>query len=109
MQEERRVANGTPKREPSGAVACGANEDSSRARRELRRGGCGDRASSGNLDLWGFENSDEKFVQLINSVVPTLAKTVTDVLLFSRHGLVYEEVAGKTSAVRKFSSLRREA
>ena len=33
------IANGTPKRESSGPVACGENEDSSRARGELRSRG----------------------------------------------------------------------
>jgi hypothetical protein len=32
MQKERSVANGTPKRESSGPVACDENEDSSQAR-----------------------------------------------------------------------------
>ena len=68
MQEERSVANGTPKREPSGPVACGENEDSSRARGELRSKGRRGRSPSGNLDLRGFEDPNENFVQLVNSV-----------------------------------------
>ena len=68
MQEERSVANGTPKREPSGPVAWGENEDSLRARGELRGRGRRDRSPSGNLDLRGFEDPDENFVQLVNSV-----------------------------------------
>jgi hypothetical protein len=36
---------------PSGPVACGENEDSSRARGELRSRGRRDRSPSGNLDL----------------------------------------------------------
>jgi hypothetical protein len=63
-----RVANGTPKRESSRPVACGENEDSSRARGELRSGGRRGRSPSGNLDLRGFEDSDENFVQLVNRV-----------------------------------------
>jgi hypothetical protein len=61
-------ANGTPKREPSGSVACGENEDSSRARGELRSRGRRGRSPSGNLDLRGFEDPNENFVQLVNSV-----------------------------------------
>ena len=68
MQEERSIANGTPKRESSGPVACGENEDSLRARGELRRRGRRGRPPSGNLDLWGFEDPNENFVQLVNSV-----------------------------------------
>src|SRR4029077_10429014 len=68
MQEERSIANGTPKRESSGPVACGENEDSSRARGELRRRGRRSRSPSGNIDLRGFEDPDENFVQLVNSV-----------------------------------------
>ena len=71
MQEERSVANGTPKREPSGPVACGENEDSSRARGELRSRGRRGRSPSGNLDLRGFEDPNENFVQLVNSVMPS--------------------------------------
>jgi len=67
MQEERSIANGTPKREPSGQVACGENEDSSRARGKLRSRGRG-RSPSGNLDLRGFEDPNENFVQLVNGV-----------------------------------------
>ena len=67
MQEERSIANGTPKREPSGLVACGENEDSSRARGKLRSRGRG-RSPSGNLDLRGFEDPNENFVQLVNGV-----------------------------------------
>ena len=60
MQEERSIANGTPKREPSGPVACGENENRSRARGELRsRGGRG-RPPSGNLDLRGFEDPNQE-------------------------------------------------
>jgi hypothetical protein len=82
MQEERSIANGTPKRESSGPVACGENEDSSRARGELRNRGCRDRSPSGNLDLWSFEDPDENFVQLINSV-PITPITHGLVLAFS--------------------------
>ena len=67
MQEERSIANGTPKRESSGPVACGENEDSSRARGKLRSRGRG-RSPSGNLDLRGFEDPNENFVQLVNGV-----------------------------------------
>src|SRR4029434_7588153 len=62
MQEEQSITNGTPKRESSGPVACGENEDSSRARGELRGRGRRGRSPSGNLDLWGLEDSDENFV-----------------------------------------------
>ena len=68
MQEERSVANGTPKRELSGLVACGENEDSSRARGELRSRGRRGRSPSGNLDFLGFEDPNENFVQLVNGV-----------------------------------------
>ena len=68
MQEERSVANGTPKRESSGPVTCGENEASSRARGELRSRGRRGRSPSGNLDLRGFEDPNENFVQLVNSV-----------------------------------------
>jgi hypothetical protein len=44
------------------------NEDSSQARGELRSRGRRGRLPSGNLDLWGLEDSDEKFVQLVNRV-----------------------------------------
>jgi len=67
-KEERSVANGTPKREPSGPVACGENEDSSWARGELRSRGRRGRSPNGNLDVRGFEDSNENFVQLVNSV-----------------------------------------
>jgi hypothetical protein len=62
------IANGTSTRESSGPVACGENEDSSQARGELRSRGRRGRLPSGNLDLWGLEDSDEKFVQLVNRV-----------------------------------------
>ena len=68
MQEERRVANGTEKRKPSGPFTYGENEDSSFARGELRSRGCRDRSPSGNLDLRRFEDPDENFVHLVNSV-----------------------------------------
>jgi hypothetical protein len=68
MQEERSVANGTPEREPSGPVACGENEDRSWARGELRSRGRRGRSPSGNLDFQGFEDPNENFVQLVNSV-----------------------------------------
>jgi len=68
MQEERSIANGTPKRESSGPVACGENEDSSSARGELRSRSRRGRSPSGNLDLWGFEDPNENFVQLVNGV-----------------------------------------
>jgi hypothetical protein len=68
MQEERSIPNGTPEWEPSGPVACGENEDSSRARGELRSRGRRDCSPTGNLDLRGFEDPDENFVQLVNSV-----------------------------------------
>ena len=71
MQEERSDANGTPKRESSGPVTYGENEDSSRARGELRSRRRRDRSSSGNLDLRGFEDPNENFVQLVNSVMPS--------------------------------------
>ena len=67
MQEERSIANGTPKRESSGPVACGENEDSSRARGKLRSRGRG-RSPSGNLDLRGFEDPFKNFVHLVNNV-----------------------------------------
>jgi hypothetical protein len=53
-----------------GAVACGENEDSSRDRGELRDTGHRGRSPSGNLDLWDFEDPNENFVQLLNSVPP---------------------------------------
>src|SRR4029453_19155087 len=62
MQEEQSITSGPPKRESSGPVACGENEDSSRARGELRGRGRRGRSPSGNLDLWGLEDSDENFV-----------------------------------------------
>ena len=68
MQEERRVANGTEKRKPSGPFAYGENEDSPFARGELRSSGCRDRSPSGHLDLRCFEDPDENFVYLVNSV-----------------------------------------
>ena len=68
MQEERSDANGTPKRESSGPVTYGENEDSSRARGELRSRGRRGRSPSGNLDFRGFEDPNENFVQLVNSV-----------------------------------------
>src|SRR5437899_2340574 len=72
MQEERSVANGTPKRESSGPVAGGENEDSRGLVKnygvKVRRG----RSASVNLDFQGFEDPDENFVQLVNSVPPLL-------------------------------------
>ena len=70
MQEERSVANGTPKREPSGPVVCG--EKSPKTVRVLVEN-YGVRTAemsspTGNLDLRGFEDPDENFVQLVNSV-----------------------------------------
>jgi len=49
-------------------VAYGENDDSSFARGELRSSGCRYRSPSGNLDLRRFEDSDENFVYLVNSV-----------------------------------------
>ena len=56
MQEERSVANGTAKRQPSGPVACGEIKNSSQVRGELPSRGRGGRSPSGNLDLGGFED-----------------------------------------------------
>jgi hypothetical protein len=68
MQEERSIANGTPKREPSGRLPAvrtkivgGLVENYGVGVAEVAR-------QSGNLDLWGFEDPDENFVQLVNSV-----------------------------------------
>ena len=91
MQEERSVANGTAKREPSGPVASGENEDSSWARGELRRRGRRGRSPSGNLDLRGFEDLDENFVQLVNSVISQIPIPNPDkilILKFSRVGVL---------------------
>ena len=57
---------------------CGENEDSSRARGELRSKGRRGRSPSGNLDLRGFEDPNENFVQLVNNVppVPRLAESI---------------------------------
>jgi hypothetical protein len=63
-----RRANGTPKREPSRPVACGENEDSARARAELRGRSRRGRSPNRNLDLRGFEDPHEDLVQLVNSV-----------------------------------------
>ena len=49
-------------------VACGENEDSSKARGESRSRGRRGRSPSGNLDLRGFEDPVKNFVQLVNSV-----------------------------------------
>ena len=68
MQEERSVANGVEERKPSGPFTCGENEDNSWARGELWSSSCRDRSPSGNLDLRGFEDSNENFVHLVNSV-----------------------------------------
>ena len=42
-------------------------KDSSRARGELRSKGRRGRSPSGNLDLRGFEDPNENFVQLVNT------------------------------------------
>ena len=68
MQEERRVASGTEERKPSGPFACDENEVSPFARGELRSRDCRDRPPSGNLDLRSFEDPNEDFVHLVNSV-----------------------------------------
>jgi hypothetical protein len=53
---------------PSGPIASGQNEDSSRACGELRSRGRRCRSPRRNLDFRGFEDPNENFVQFINSV-----------------------------------------
>ena len=68
MQEERSVANGTPKRESSGPVAGGENEDS-RGLVENYGVGVAEVARQVGISTSAvFEDPDENFVQLVNSV-----------------------------------------
>ena len=98
MQEERRVANGTEKRKPSGPFAYGENEDSSFARGESRSSGCRDRLPSGNLDLRRFEDPDENFVYLVNSVPGFSGFTHPQNLLRKRHRLGHESLGCQITA-----------
>ena len=72
MQEERRIFNGTQKREPTWEAAHDTSgigvQAGGRFWRRNRRG-C---APTGNIDLWGFKDIDQTFVQLVNNV-PFLA------------------------------------
>jgi hypothetical protein len=68
IQGNRRVAtSGTPKRQSSGPVACGENEDSSRARGELR-GRVAEVARQVGISTRGFEDPNENFARLVNGV-----------------------------------------
>ena len=89
MQEERSVTNGISKRQSSGPVACGENEDSSRARGELRLGVAEGRSPSGNFYLRGFEDPNENFVQLVHSVpVPSHVPSILHLVDRVRSGLL---------------------
>jgi hypothetical protein len=50
-------------------VVCGENEDSSRARAELRSGESRRSLDKRESRPWGFEDPNENFVQLVNSVI----------------------------------------
>ena len=68
MREKRRISDGTQKREPTWEAAHDKSgigvQAGGRFWRRNRRG-C---APTGNIDLWGFEDIDQTFVQLVNNV-----------------------------------------
>ena len=68
MQEKRRISDGTQKREPTWETAHDKSgigvQAAGRFWRSDRRGG----APTQNIDFWGFEDIDQKFVQLVNNV-----------------------------------------
>lgn len=66
--QERSIAHGTAKREPSGPAACGESGDSSRAGRKLWSGNRRGSSPSGDLDLRGFEDPDKSLVHLVSGV-----------------------------------------
>src|SRR5439155_23517124 len=67
-------------------LACRENEDSSRARGELRNRGRRGRSASVNLDFRGFEDPNENFVQLVNSVPhPSFLKRLLFYLVISKY------------------------
>ena len=68
LQERRPIANRTPKREPPWETARSESEDRSGPSGGLWRAHRRGRAPSGYLDIWSFDDSDTKFVQLVNRV-----------------------------------------
>ena len=68
VQEKRSISDGTQKREPTWEAAHDKSgigvQAGGRFWRRNRRG-C---APTGNIDLWGFEDIDQTFVQLVNNV-----------------------------------------
>ena len=68
LQEERGVADGATKREPTGEVAEGESADSEGIGGRLWS--CVGRGSApgGNLDFWSREDSDSIFVRIVNYV-----------------------------------------
>jgi len=68
VQEKRRISDGNQKREPTWETAHDKSgigvQAAGRFWRSDRRGG----APTQNIDFWGFEDIDQKFVQLVNNV-----------------------------------------
>jgi hypothetical protein len=68
MRRKQGFANRAAKRQPAGATARRARENSAKAGKGLRVGSGRSRPSSGHLDFWSVKDADAEFVQLVNNV-----------------------------------------
>jgi hypothetical protein len=68
VQEKRRIIDRTQKREPTWEAAHDTSGIGVEAGGGLWRVGRRDGAPSRNINLWGFEDTNQTFVELVNSV-----------------------------------------
>jgi hypothetical protein len=74
--EERCIANGTAKREPSRPAAVGESGHGSRARGKLRNANCRGSAPGWDFDLRHLQDPDTSLVHLVNNVAEIAAGAV---------------------------------
>ena len=65
VQEKRSISDGTQKREPTWEAAHDKSGIGVQAGGRFWRGNRRGCAPTGNIDLWGFEDIDQTFVQLV--------------------------------------------